>query len=395
MIIEKKSPPGFNPEDITPPPLIERNWRISALALDVAGNCNLACRYCAEASTQPQRPPMTPPVLKAAWSFLFPDDKPHKGYSIRLGSGEPLLALPLLHRLAELVNTHGKDRPAVFLTTNGTLVDRKTSAWLAASGWHVKVSLDGPQDVHDAWRVTPRGEGTYAKVAPVVENLAKKIPELLSVTAVLCRGTDPRQVFEAIAELGVKRIELVPVSHSNRNIQPEECDIKRYEAFTTDYVRRYLEDKDDGNFPILVRLARSVTRVMGYNNQRIACGAGRSFLGVGPDGGLYPCFRFIGIESYRLGSLDTGPEAKDMATFQKGPGRPYNDRTPCRDCWAAPLCAGPCFAVAEMFGPSNGSPLDYHCAYNLADARAAVRLVNELRKRDPSRLLSFLPGGLR
>ena len=131
---------------------------------------------------------------------------------------------------------------------------------------------------------------------------------------------------------------------------------------------------------------------MGYDTHRVSCGAGRSFLGVGPDGALYPCFRFIGLESYRLGRLTTGLDRKAALSFQRGPGRSYEQRTQCRRCWAAPLCGGPCFACSEMFGPGNGRPLASHCAYTLADARAAVWLVKELRKHNPKRLLSFLPG---
>ena len=386
-----RPPRGFDPQDVTPPPLPSGPWRVSALALDVAGSCNLACRYCAEAATQPRRDPMSAETLKSAWAFLFPEGKPRGNTSLRLGSGEPLLALPLLSQVQELV-AMGQERPAVFITTNGTLINRQVSDWLAASGWHVKVSLDGPASIQDAWRVRPGGQGTFVKVAAAVADLAQRIPERLSVTAVLCRGADPVQVFEAIAQLGVRRIELVPVAHHQESVQPDASDVERYEAFVRDYAHRYLEASPGDNLPTLVRFESRVTRMMGYDNARIPCGAGRSFLGVGPDGDLYPCFRFIGIEPYRLGHLGSGLDKVAAADFCRGAGRTYQERAACRDCWASPLCGGPCFAVTEMFGPGDGQPLALHCAYVLADARAAVWLVSRLRQRDPERLLAFLPG---
>jgi uncharacterized protein len=334
-------------------------------------------------------------ILEKAWHFLFPDGKFGKGFSIRMGSGEPLLAFPLLKKLAKMIDENGEsnlvNRPAVFLTTNGTLIDSKIREWLVLSGWHVKVSLDGPKSVQDKWRIKPNGAGTFEQVAKVVADLARRIPNKFSVTATLCRGTEPEEVFETIAALGVRRIELVPVVHHLKNVLPGPDDIGNYGIFVENYARRYLKSKQIKNIPTLVRFATYVTRVMGYNVGRVSCGAGRSFLGVAPDGGLYPCFRFIGLEHYKMGSLSSGVDCNAAKAFQEGVGRPYEKRERCSRCWAAPLCGGPCFAVSEMFGPDSERIMDGYCSYALADARNAVWLVNELSKRNPELLLSFLP----
>lgn len=393
-LFDRANPPaGFDPDNVTPPQLKSGPWRATALALDVSGRCNLACRYCAEAATQPRRQSMTIETLEAAWAFLYTDGKPQRGTSIRLGSGEPMLAFPLLQKLSHLIETRGepKSRPTVFLTTNGTLLPEKVRDWLVTTGWQVKISLDGPEDIHNLWRVRPKGYGTYIQVAEAVTDLAHRIPERLSVTAVLCRHADPQVVFDAIAGLGVKRIELVPVAHHDESIKPDVKDVERYGDFVQSYARQYLKNTAGKPLPALVRFSNRVTRVMGYDNWRVPCGAGRSFYGVGPEGELYPCFRFIGIEAYRLGHVNTGLDAQATLKFQQGAGCCYELRTQCRECWAAALCGGPCFACAEMFGKGHGEPLNLHCGYALADARSAVWLVNQLRQRNPARLLDFLP----
>jgi hypothetical protein len=48
-----------------------------------------------------------------------------------------------------------------------------------------------------------------------------------------------------------------------------------------------------------------------------------------------------------------------------------------------------------MFGPGDGEPIGLHCRYVLADARAAVWLVGQLRRSHPEALLSFIPYTLR
>lgn len=387
-------PPEFDSGDLTPAPLAGGPHTISAVALDVSGTCNLACRYCAEAASLPQRRPMSKERLEEIWHLLFPNGLPKAGSSIRLGSGEPLLAFPLLRDLADLIERSGgcaaEGRPYVFLTTNGTLAGAKVRDWLVASGWRVKVSLDGPAAVHNKWRVNRGGRGTFDRVADAVAELARRMPERFSVTAVLCRGADAEEVFGAIAGLGVQRIELVPVAHGDESIIPGNCDVARYERFLRGYVRRMLQGEAD--LPSLVRFETCVRRAMGYDLQQVPCGAGRSFVAAGPDGDLYPCFRFLGLTRYRIGRLPAGVDVDVADAFQRTAGRPWNQRVPCSQCWAAPLCGGPCFACCEVFGPGDGQPIPLHCAYMRADARAAIRLVERLSEEAPERLLGFLPG---
>lgn len=384
-----------DPERTGPPPLGGGPWQLSAVALDVAGACNLSCRYCAEAATQPRRKRMPERVLNAAWHLLLPDDIPRTGTSIRLGSGEPLLAFNRLKSLATLIAQSGgcaaENRPTVFLTTNGTLAGREIRDWLVMSGWHVKVSLDGPGLLHDRWRVTRSGNGTFSKVSETVAELARRMPDRFSVTAVLCRGADPKVVFQAIADLGVRRIELVPVAHRDRHILPGKEELKLYQRFVREYAMRHT-DVRHRDLPMLVRFENSVQRILGYSRCRVPCGAGRTFVGVGPGGALYPCFRLVGIENYRLGGLPEGLDSQAVHTFEHGAGRSYDQRFPCSRCWAGPFCGGPCFAVAEMFGKRRGEPLELHCEYTRADIKSARWLVEQLRKRDPERLLEFLPG---
>ncbi|MBI5026607.1 MAG: radical SAM protein [Nitrospirae bacterium] len=393
--IDRNPPDGFNPGDVSPPFLPQGTWSVQSLALDVSGSCNLACRYCAEDASQPKRQPMDIETMGSALDFIFPHGKITRNTSLRFGSGEPLLAFPLLKMADERIKkicTDSRSRyPEVFITTNGTLIDNEVSEWLISSGWHLKISFDGPRSIHDSWRVTPGNCGTYNRIKPVIKKLAKQMQDRLSVTAVLCKGADPQKVFDEIENMGVNRIEMVPVVHHKMSILPDSSDIELYREFVQGYARRFLQKKGK-KIPVLVRFAERVCRVMGYNNLRVPCGAGRSFYGVGQDGTVYPCFRFIGIKDYVLGNLRSGLDNEAVYKFRSGAGKPYDERIACRDCWAAPLCGGPCFSCAELFGPGKGEPLDIHCAYSLTDARVAIWLVGQLRKREPERLLSFLPG---
>lgn len=387
-----RPPRGFDPRDVEPPLLKAGKWNINALALDVSGACNLACRYCAEAATQPRRPPMTMETFIAAWNRFFPPGRDLAGVSLRFGSGEPLLAFELLREIADYVDRDVRKRgcgmPAFFLTTNGTLINGEIGEWLIGSGWNVKISFDGPQHIHDAWRVGPENAKTFAKVKGVVEQFARAMPDRFSVTGVLCRGSDPAEVFRAIADTGVRKIELVPAVHHDVSVLPSQDDIGKYRSFIAEYIEAFARDKHTA---VLVRLASRVARVLGFDNCRVHCGAGRSFVCVGPEGKIYPCFRFAGVSGFEIGTLPAGLNDNEQQFFNTGIGLPYEQRGNCRDCWAAPLCGGPCFASSAMFGEKDSPVPMINCAFVLADAAGAIKLVRKLRKANPSRLLAFLP----
>ena len=152
-------------------------------------------------------------------------------------------------------------------------------------------------------------------------------------------------------------------------------DIKSYRKFIEAYVQKLANDQ---TVPINIRFHNRLLRILGYKNSRTPCGAGRNFFASGPTGEIYPCFRFIGIERYKLGDL-TGIRKERVQSFIKNSGRPYAQREKCRECWAAPLCGGPCFACADLFG--LGSPLPQFCEMILVESEAAIWLVDFLKEK--------------
>jgi uncharacterized protein len=377
---------NFDPADVRPlPPREDQFPSISSLALDVAGTCNMRCAYCAESMTLPKRMPMDPGILNLAIEKLFEWSKPGSGVSIHFGSGEPLLQADAVKDAGNLAKKMAREqkRPlSLHLTTNGTPLTPQIIKWLAKSGWEVKVSVDGPKEVHDRFRRTANGEGTYSRIERSVRTLSSIIPDRFSTTSVLCKNINPAQVFYGIARLGVRRIEMVPVAAKENSpflLGPK--DWGAYRRFIRDYAEKTVRSR---SLPMNIRFRKRLQRVVGLGNSQIACGAGRNFFAAGPEGALYPCFRFVGIEAYRLGDLSSGIKKSAVGRFALGPGRPYSKRKGCRQCWAAPLCDGPCFAGVELIGKGS-SPAGF-CEMTRADCEAALWLADVLRRKNPKKL---------
>lgn len=154
--------------------LEQSGQRAVAIVLKVSERCNLACTYCyfffGGDGTYLKHPPLMSldtaqnvgAFLGEAASALSLDR-----IEIALHGGEPLLMKPA--RLAALV---GAIRSAIdarctvqfLLQTNGVLISPEWIDLFAREKIGVGVSIDGPRDVNDRYRVDKQGRGSFDDV---------------------------------------------------------------------------------------------------------------------------------------------------------------------------------------------------------------------------------------
>ncbi|MDO5724462.1 MAG: anaerobic sulfatase maturase [Flaviflexus sp.] len=143
---------------------------MSVVAKPTGAACNLDCQYCFFLSKEllydAPRQLMTEEVLDryvAEYLAASPDGE----VTMLWQGGEPTLrGLPFFRRLIELCEIYRRPSQQVVhaLQTNATLIDEEWAAFLAEHDVLVGVSMDGPDDIHDAYRVNKAGRGTHAMV---------------------------------------------------------------------------------------------------------------------------------------------------------------------------------------------------------------------------------------
>ncbi len=101
---------SFDPESVQPKTDALDVPCINSMALDVSGNCNLRCAYCAESATMPVRERMPGELIDLALDKLFSWSPPGTAVSIHLGSGEPLLQTKSVLEIGLKANNLAKDR---------------------------------------------------------------------------------------------------------------------------------------------------------------------------------------------------------------------------------------------------------------------------------------------
>ena len=153
--------------------------RFHMLAKPTGAACNLDCKYCFFLSKE----------------MLYPNDKlrmPYdelEGYikqlleshrtptvTVAWQGGEPtLMGIDFYRRSIAYVRKYQKPGQRVEYTfqTNGVLLDDDWAAFFKAHDVLVGLSVDGPRDIHDAYRVDKGGRGTFDQVMRGLEYLWK------------------------------------------------------------------------------------------------------------------------------------------------------------------------------------------------------------------------------
>ena len=324
---------------------------VANIALFLAQSCNLACTYCyGQEGAYGGGGLMSAGTARQAVDWLLANSGGAEHIHVSFFGGEPLLNLPVLTETVD----YAKERAAADgkqvrfgMTTNATLVDEETAAYLAQEGIEPLVSCDGPADVHDRQRPFADGRGSHAAVVAGAARLRAAQPRL-AARATLCGETDPFAVRRGLEEAGFAACSLMLASPvllegeaAAEDPAAREVAAARLLAYRRAEVaelfdaireRRLDSRRSPGALTLLAGLASGEKRHAG-------CGIGRGMRAVAVDGGVYPCHRFVGLEDYRMGGLDDyrfeGLNAYHRAVVENLPE--------CRSCWARYLCGGGCF----------------------------------------------------
>ena len=181
--------------------------------------CNLNCTYCYylekenlyAGSGRDFR--MADNVLEA-YVRQYIQSQPAQHVSFAWQGGEPtLLGIPFFERVVELQKQYanGKIIDNAF-QTNGTLLDDAWGEFLARNKFLIGISLDGPEDIHDAYRVDKGGKPTFAHVMRGLGILKKHGVEFNTLTVINRKNSyRPREVYRFLKEIGSKYLQFIPV----------------------------------------------------------------------------------------------------------------------------------------------------------------------------------------
>lgn len=138
--------------------------------MHVAEGCNLGCTYCFADAGQYGRPTTSWMSVTDARRFAAAaaTDHTHIGI-IKFFGGEPFMNLDAIEAAIEVFDAAASageldTRPEYGCVTNMTIATARVLALIKNHDFYVTGSIDGPEDVHDAFRVYGDGRGSWKVV---------------------------------------------------------------------------------------------------------------------------------------------------------------------------------------------------------------------------------------
>lgn len=300
------------------------------LILRVTDRCNLACRYCYAAADCPRD--MSLETAKAAIDLFAKEDERLR---IQFTGGEPLLCPQLLWDIFQYTKARNI-RTAFSIQTNGTLLTEENCRLLKAMRCAVGVSLDGVGDANKL-RCFSDGRPSFPSVTEGIRNLAAAGLSC-NINAVVSAQNQAflQQLPELALLLGnVKGIGLDMFRPLGRGKGAEYApDPKTLERDLLALLQRQ-EQLEKLGLRVVIKELEKVRLQLQQDIQRPCyCYAGSGYsAAVSPDGVFYPCSSFVGLESYRMGSVEEG--------WTQLPQLPEADRN-CLLCSDWQFCMGGC-----------------------------------------------------
>jgi uncharacterized protein len=193
--------------------------RIHVLAKPTGAICNLACSYCffldKELLYLGSKFRMSEEVLENYIQQLI---KAHSNQQVTVAwqGGEPtLMGVDFYRRAVELQEKYRK--PGMIfentMQTNGTLLDDEWCRFFKENDFLIGISIDGPGELHNVYRVDKKGNGTFDPVMKGLRLLQKHGVAYNILTTVNRRNADyPLEVYHFLRdEARTEWIQFIPI----------------------------------------------------------------------------------------------------------------------------------------------------------------------------------------
>ena len=337
--------------------------------------CNLACSYCYYLDKAQ--------LYSNYTSFRLPDDiletyirqhiqaSPDSTIRFSWHGGEPtLLGLDYFRKIVQIQKPFFTNKRRIIngIQTNGTLLTEEWCRFLAEHNFAIGLSLDGPQKLHDFYRVTKDGTPTHERVMRGYQLLLEQglTPDILCVV-----NADnvrfPNDVYGFFKQIKAKYIGFLPLveprPESDKGVSETTVPAEAFGTFLCKIFDEW-KDHDIGNTKVQIFEETARTAL---NQEHELC-IFRKTCGDVPvlehNGDFFSCDHFVDHD-HHLGNIGDTPliellENPALITF----GQNKHDSLPryCRACEVLAMCHGECPKNRFIKTPDNEDGLNYLCA---------------------------------
>jgi uncharacterized protein len=379
---------------------LPESFPLQTIVLNVTNQCNLSCQYCYEFGEDKVATPEGKPkfmaweTAKSSVDYLFAESQGRKSVHITFFGGETLMNFPLLKQVVTYARSQAQELKVNIdfsLTTNATLLSPTIIEYLAENAIGVTVSMDGPKEMQDKFRVFSNGRGSYDIIKPKVQNLlaTHKTRPIAARVTMTSGAMDVKKIYQHLKhELGFYEVGFAPVTTApDRLYSINEPGMDSVLEQFSELADEYLEFALRGEHHGFSNVSDTLSELHQGVNKSLPCGAGLGMVGVGPSGDIAPCHRFVDSDQHVLGNVTTGiDKEKQNAFLSRGN---IDTKYDCHECWARPLCAGGCHHEAFVRYGDTGHANLHYCDWIRGWTDKCLQVYGAIAAQNPSFLDHF------
>mgnify|MGYP001047574551 CR=1 FL=1 len=377
--------------------------------------CNLNCKYCFYLSkTKLYRGSgfrMSDDLLET-YIRQYIDAQRVPEATIAWQGGEPtLMGLDFFKRSVECAKRYARPsmRIQYTLQTNGTLLNDEWCRFFLENNFLVGLSLDGPRELHDYFRVDKVGAPTFDRVMRAAHLMQKHRVEFNVLCTVHSANAEhPLEVYRFFRdELAVRWVQFIPIVErinpdgstflqegntvTDRSVKPDQWG-KFLTMIFDEWVRRDVGETYVNMFDAALASWVGAPATMCIFDQ--TCG---NALAMEHNGDIYSCDHFV-EPKYLLGNIKQQNMIELVALErQRKFGNDKRDTLPryCLECGVRFACNGECPKNRFILTPDGESGLNYLCAgyrafFNHIDRPMQIMAQLYVAGRAPTEIMTIL-----
>ncbi len=353
---------------------------IKAMCLLVAQDCNLRCEYCfaGKGDYGKGRTLMDLETGKRAIDFLIQKSANRKNLELDFFGGEPLMNFGVVKEIVR----YGREQEKLYgksfrftITTNGMLLTDDKIEFINKEMHNVVLSVDGRKCVNDRMRKRVDGSGSYDTIIPKY----KRLVEARGDKEYYVRGTytkfnlDFTKDVQSLYDEGFDQISIEPVmADANEPYALSEGDLPEIFEEYDRLSDRIKEIKASGRFINFFHFMLDLDQGPCVIKRLRGCGCGNEYVAISPDGDIYPCHQFVGVDEYRMGSLNDGSFNNEIK--QDFARTHVYSKPECRKCWARFYCSGGCNANNYLYAGDIRNAYKLSCEIEKKRLECAIAL---------------------
>lgn len=359
------------------------------LAKPIGPICNLDCKYCfylEKESLYPQvsKWAMRDDVLDSyIRQYIEAHDSPVVHFAWQ--GGEPtLLGVEYFRNLIQIQKKYanGKRIQNAF-QTNGVLLNDEWAALFKENDFLIGLSIDGPRELHDIYRVDKGGQPTFDRVMRGLETLRRNDVQFNTLTTVHRGNADsPLEVYRFLKECGSGFMQFIPIveriAHQvtadglqlispdfegSARVAPWSVESKQFGRFLCSIFDEWVR-RDVGRYYVQL-FDVALESWCGMESSlcifRKQCG---SALAIEHCGDVYSCDHFVYPQN-KLGNIVESPLQSLVDSEQQlefGQAKETTLPRYCRECDVRFACNGECPKHRFITTPDGEAGLNYLCA---------------------------------